>query len=166
MNDDDPHARIAVRCIVSGGQTGVDRAALDFAIERGIGHGGWVPKGRRAEDGPLAAVYRMAETKSSAYSQRTRKNVLDSDATLIIHEGELSGGTSLTAGYARRSGKLLLLIDLAKTTIADGARETRKWLLENPVSILNVAGPRASQNPEIHGKTRALLEKVWEDQAF
>ena len=77
--------------IVSGAQTGVDRAALDFAMSRGIDHGGWVPKGRKAEDGPLPTLYKMVETKTTGYAERTRRNVLDSDGTLIIYEGRLSG---------------------------------------------------------------------------
>lgn len=147
--------------IVSGGQTGVDRAALDFAMSRGVDHGGWVPRGRRAEDGPLPAVYRVVETKSPAYAERTRKNVRDSDGTLIVCEGRPSGGTALTAAWARRKGKPLLTIDLAGTTIDDAAVRIREWIGHNAISTLNVAGPRASQNPGIYEKTRDLLERVW-----
>jgi hypothetical protein len=158
---------INISRIVSGGQTGVDRAALDFAIGRGIEHGGWVPRGRKAEDGALPAIYRMTETKSSVYAQRTRKNVLDSDGTLIVYEGELSGGTALTAAHARRLGKPLLAIDVAASTIDTThhirhvACRVREWIVRNNISVLNVAGPRASQNQGIYGKTLKLLERVF-----
>ena len=147
--------------IVSGGQTGVDRAALDFAIGRGIDHGGWIPKGRKAEDGPLSTVYKMVETKTAGYAERTRRNVLDSDGTLIIYEGRPSGGTALTGAIARQAKKPLLMINLATTAIDETARLICKWIAQNPVEVLNIAGPRASQNPEIYDRCRELLEKAW-----
>ena len=152
--------------IVSGGQTGVDRGALDFAISRGIEHGGWVPKGRKAEDGPVPLTYGLTETKTSRYAERTRNNVLDSDGTLIIHEGRPSGGTALTRFVARAAGKPLLVIDISRTTTADAVKAIRPWIEENGVSILNVAGPRESQRPGIYRRTRALLECLFGDPSM
>ena len=149
--------------IVSGGQTGVDRGALDFAISRGIEHGGWVPKGRKAEDGPLPPMYNVVETETKRYAERTRKNVLDSDGTLIVREGGLSGGTALTKLLALRAGKPLLVIDISRTAIDDGVKVIRLWVEENAISVLNVAGPRESQRPGIYERTRALLELVFLD---
>jgi len=149
--------------IVSGGQTGVDRGALDFAISRGIEHGGWVPKGRKAEVGALPPMYNVRETETRRYAERTRKNVLDSDGTLIVREGGLSGGTALTKLLALRAGKPLLVIDISRTAIDDGVKVIRLWVEENAISVLNVAGPRESQRPGIYERTRALLELVFLD---
>ena len=99
---------------MSGGQTGVDRAALDAARDLAKASGGWCPRGRRAEDGPIAAHYPLVETPSADYRQRTRLNVQDSDGTLIIAEGALSGGTRLTASIAAELGRPLLTIDATK----------------------------------------------------
>jgi Circularly permutated YpsA SLOG family len=104
----------AVRRIVSGGQTGVDRAALDVALELGLECGGWCPRGRRAEDGEIPARYPLRETRSAGYPVRTERNVRDSDATLVLHEGRLGRGTALTAGCARRLGRPLLEVDLRR----------------------------------------------------
>ena len=148
--------------IISGGQTGVDRAALDFAVSRGIEHGGWVPKGRRAEDGPVAPIYNLTETETRRYAGRTRNNVLDSDGTLIICEGRLSGGTALARSTALKAGRPLFVIDMSETAMADAAEAIRLWMGENAISVLNVAGPRESQRPGIYERTRALLEQTFE----
>lgn len=94
-----------VKRIVSGGQTGVDRGALDAAIFLGIAHGGWCPQGRLAEDGTIPPRYELTETNSSKYPIRTQQNVIDSDGTLILYAGELQGGTSLTLRFARERNK-------------------------------------------------------------
>lgn len=101
--------------IVSGGQTGVDRAALDFAIARGYPHGGWCPRGRRAEDGVLHDRYQLVETESRNYRQRTRRNVTDSDATLILSIGEPEGGTLTTLRYAQQYSKPMQVVSLDRT---------------------------------------------------
>lgn len=147
------HGAISVR-IVSGGQSGVDRAALDAAEQLDLTRGGWCPRGRRAEDGPIPAHYPLRETPSSGYAQRTGWNVRDSDATLILHAGPLTGGTALTAREAGRQGRPCLLVDLD----AEPAPETaRIWLRRHRVGRLNVAGPRESQKPGIHQRARAFL---------
>lgn len=151
--------------IVSGGQTGVDRGALDFAISRGIEHGGWVPRGRRAEDGSVPLAYSLKETRTSRYAERTRNNVLDSDGTLIICEGRPSGGTAFTRSVALAAGKPLLVVDISRTITADAVKAIGLWIAENAVSILNVAGPRESQRPGIYWTTRDLLERLFSGEA-
>jgi predicted Rossmann fold nucleotide-binding protein DprA/Smf involved in DNA uptake len=125
--------------IISGGQTGVDRAALDVALETGIPRGGWCPQGRKAEDGRIPDHYPLQEASSPDYPLRTRLNVEDSDGTLVITLGSPKGGTALTLKLAKKLGKPFLLVDLAGR--ADPA-EVRQWIQKNQIRILNVAGPR------------------------
>jgi hypothetical protein len=146
-----------VRRVVSGGQTGVDRAALDAAAELGVESGGWCPRGRRAEDGAIPAAYPLEETPSAAYPERTSWNVRDSDATLILTRGRPRGGTALTVSLARRAGKPVLVVDLGRSPDAE---EVRAWLRGNRVGVLNVAGPRESEAPGIHDEAAALLRGV------
>ena len=143
--------------MVSGGQTGVDRAALDVAIALGIPHGGWCPRGRRAEDGTVPARYTLVEHASSDYAARTEANVVDSDATLILARGALGGGTALTRDVARRLGKPCLVVDLAASPDPCAVRE---WLAVHDVGVLNVAGPRESQRAGIGDEARAFLRNV------
>ncbi len=143
--------------IVSGGQTGVDRAALDVAIELGIPHGGWCPKGRRAEDGPIPARYQLAETDSPHYAARTEQNVVDSDATLILCRGQPTGGTELTWRLAQRHGKPHQVVDLLKPIDWPAIR---RWLAKHGRGTLNVAGPRESQSPGIHDQAAEFLRRV------
>ena len=153
--------------IVSGGQTGVDRAALDVAIHFGIPHGGWCPRGRRAEDGKILPIYQLQETDSSNYAERTEKNVIDSDGTLILHLGPLTGGTLLTSQLAKRWSKPCLAIDLASPADSPGVTMDPNgtdmplafddWIRENGVETLNVAGPRESTAPGIGQMARKFL---------
>ena len=135
---------VKIERIVSGGQTGVDRAALDVARELGISCGGWCPRGRLAEDGPIAEAYPLQETPERRYAQRTEWNVRDSDGTLILAAGRPRGGTKLTARLAQELGKPCLVVDLDFAPDFDAVRD---WLTANDIRILNVAGPRASQQP-------------------
>ena len=146
-----------VRRVVSGGQTGVDRAALDVARELGIPCGGWCPRGRRAEDGPIPDGYPLRETPSGAYPERTAWNVRDSDGTLIVTRGKPRVGTALTVSLARRAGKPVLVVDLEA-----GARpsDVRSFLVEDRIRVLNVAGPRESEAPGIHDDAFAFLRNV------
>ena len=150
--------------IVSGGQTGVDRAALDVAVSLGIPHGGWCPRGRLAEDGRIPVGYNLRETETREYPQRTEKNVLDSDGTLIVCHGSPSGGTLLTARLATRHKQPLLVVDLDEID-GDGIEQTRdavcEWLADNSVATLNVAGPRESQSAGIHQEACDLLTRVF-----
>jgi hypothetical protein len=135
-----------VQRIVSGGQTGVDRGALDAAIELGIEHGGWCPRGRIAEDGRISTKYRLRETETSDYPARTELNVLNSDGTLILFRHRLVGGTDLTRRLAAKCGKPCLLVNLGKK--ADPS-PVRQWIMENEIRVLNIAGPRESSCPGI-----------------
>jgi hypothetical protein len=150
------------RIIISGGQTGVDRAALDWAIAASIQHGGWCPRGRLAEDGPIAQVYRLTELQSTQYADRTRKNVDDSDATLILYGRKLEGGTLLTARYAERIGKPVCKVRLY------GVRPTRKvrdWLEAIRPDRLNIAGPRASNHPKIYELAFDYLTEIFDKES-
>lgn len=144
--------------IVSGGQTGVDRAAWDVAIELGLVIGGWVPKGRAAEDGEIPARYSgLREADSSEPAVRTRRNVRDSDATLILSRGPCTGGSLLTFEEAVRLGRPVLHVDLSGRTDAAAAIEVTAWLAAIRPAVLNVAGPRASGDPTIGERAAAVL---------
>jgi hypothetical protein len=143
--------------VISGGQTGVDRAALDVARALAIPCGGWCPRGRRAEDGPIPESYPLRETPSAAYPERTAWNVRDSDGTLVITRGRPRGGTALTVSLARRAGKPVMVANLEGGA---SASEIRKFILSNEIRVLNVAGPRESEAPGIHDEAAALLREV------
>jgi Icc protein len=140
--------------IVSGGQTGVDRAALDVALELGLEVGGWCPKGRRAEDGSLPWRYPLRETPEARYAQRTEWNVRDAHGTLILAAGRLSGGTALTAALTRRLGKPLLVADLEEPPTPEAFTG---WLKAHAIAVLNVAGPRESSLPGAGARAATML---------
>jgi hypothetical protein len=143
--------------IVSGGQTGVDRAALDVAIELGLPYGGWCPRGRRAEDGPIPAHYLLDETPSPAYPVRTRWNIRDSDATLVLTRGKADRGTALTSILVQRMRKPLLVLDLREPLQLPAIRQ---WLFDQVVNVLNIAGPRESSQPGIYGQAVEVLRSL------
>lgn len=145
--------------IISGGQTGVDRAALDVALEGSFPCGGWCPLGRTAEDGPIDERYPLLEANSREYVQRTEWNVRDSDGTLILARGRLTGGTALTCSLARRMGKPYHVVDLDGD---DDLQPVVDWLRTNRIDVLNVAGPRESQNDGIHEEAAGYLRKLLE----
>lgn len=147
--------------IVSGGQTGADRAALDVAIALGIATGGWVPRGRRAEDGAIPEKYTgLVETESARYEQRTGLNVRDSDATLVFTAGPPAGGTALTIGRARALGRPCLVVDVEQLAPGDAASQIRQWLAEHAPAVLNVAGPRQSSTPQIGAAVSKILKRA------
>ena len=146
--------------IVSGGQTGADRAALDSAINHVIPHGGWCPNGRLAEDGILDSRYALQETKSKGYRQRTRQNVVDSDGTLILNIGELSEGSLATLCFAERFGKPRLVIQLDENAEPENVRRVMEWVHAHGIAILNVAGPRESKRPGIYRLALAFLIRL------
>jgi hypothetical protein len=143
--------------IVSGAQTGVDRAALDVALDLGFACGGWVPRGRLAEDGVVPRRYPVRETQSRGYAERTARNVKDSDATLILTRGAPTGGTALTLRNAEELRRPCLVVDL--TTDASPST-VHAWLQERRVRVLNVAGPRESSAPGIYGEAAQFLRAV------
>ncbi|MFW6080822.1 MAG: putative molybdenum carrier protein [Desulfosalsimonas sp.] len=149
-----------IKKIVSGAQTGADRAALDFAIDYGIDHGGWVPEGRLAEDGTIPSHYMVRELPGGDYPARTEKNVEDSDGTLIISRGELNGGSLLTRQMAEKHARPCLHINLGRIIVFDAAIDVYEWLVAHGIEVLNVAGPRASKDRGIYDVTRNILETV------
>ncbi len=144
--------------IISGGQTGVDRGALDAALDLGFDCGGSCPAGRRAEDGPIPARYPLTELRSDAYRERTLRNVLDSDGTLIIHFGELRGGTRLTRSFCRRYGRPCLAVDGAAAEEQELVERIAAFCRRHRIDKLNVAGPRESQFTGATGRARAIVE--------
>ncbi len=145
--------------IISGGQTGVDRAALDVALELGIPCGGWCPKDRLAEDGRIPDKYPLKETTSKMAAVRTEKNVFEADATLVLTIGEPSGGTRQTIECAKEHGKPHLMIDLGVTDTKT-VTKVKKWITSNGIATLNVAGPRESQQWGIYEKALKLLQQL------
>ena len=141
--------------IISGGQTGVDRAALDIAFEQGIPHGGYCPKGRRAEDGIVHSKYNLIEHASAQYAGRTLENVLSSDGTLILHIGIISNGTALTKKFCIQREKTILIINILDDLNLSRLNFNR-WIKENFIQSLNVAGPRESEG-EIYNISKKVL---------
>jgi hypothetical protein len=150
-----------IKRIVSGGQTGVDRAGLDVAIKLGIAHGGWIPRGRLTESGALPQKYHLKETSSSQYSERTEKNVVAAEGTLILSHGPLTGGSGYTRAMAIKHGRPWLHIDLDRMAAFHAATAINNWILQKEIEILNVAGPRASADPAIYRDTLNILESVY-----
>jgi len=156
MADDEGPGR-PLLTVVSGGQTGVDRAALDVALELGLPCGGWCPRGRRAEDGRIPSRYPLRETPSGAYPQRTEWNVRDSDGTLVLTRGRPTGGTALTVRLAARLGRPVLIVDL------DGdpnAASAAGWILARALRVVNVAGPREGDDRGLQCQAAAFLRQV------
>lgn len=149
-----------LRRIISGGQTGVDRAALDAALELQFTAGGWCPAGRRAEDGEIPARYPLVELPQGGYRRRTLKNVVEADATVIIHFGEMQGGTAATRRFCIEAVRPCLLIDGDRVEPERAVDLLAAFILDRGVAVLNVAGPRASTNPGAYGYARAVIEGV------
>ena len=137
----------------------MDRAALEVAEALGLARGGWCPRGRKAEDGPIPAKFSLTETRSPQYAVRTRWNVRDSDGTLLLVPAEPSGGSALTLAATRARGKPVLVVNLG---YAPDAARTKRWLAEHGIGTLNVAGPRESEHPGIQARAARFLLKVLE----
>jgi hypothetical protein len=150
-----------IKKIISGAQTGADRAALDYAIKNDIPHGGWVPKGRIAEDGILPKKYNVHETPSDDYKRHKELNVVQSDGTLIVSHGELMDGTALSRTFVEKHSKPCLQINLNSTQAFKASIDITNWIRENGIQILNVSGPKASKDPDIYDATMKLLETVF-----
>ena len=144
--------------IVSGGQTGVDRAALDSALEHGLPIGGWCPKNRKALDGAIHDKYPLQETESSDYSVRTEWNIRDSDGTLILNTGKLTGGTKLTYRLVVEKDKPVFIVQLDEPYEVE---DTLVWLREHKIATLNIAGPRESSQFSIYELARGYLTKLF-----
>lgn len=152
---------MAVIKIVSGGQTGVDRAALDVALRLGIACGGWVPRGRRAEDGRIPSTYPLREAASWKYDVRTRLNIRDADATLILTRGTpTGGGTALTIAIAEKLARPCRVVDL---DAEPDPEHVGRWLDDTGVNVLNVAGPRESGCPGIYAAATTFLQALLDE---
>lgn len=146
-----------VKKVISGGQTGVDRAGLDAAIESNIEHGGFAPKRRIAEDGMIPDKYNLQELPKGGYPARTKKNVESSNGTLIFCQGKPKTGTKLTADYAKRINKPFLVLDVDAVNIHTAARLIQEWVKKEKIEILNVAGPRQSTAPIVSSIAKRIL---------
>lgn len=154
---------MSIRKVISGGQTGADRAALDFAIENSVLQGGYCPKGRLAEDGPIPTTYALLETETDKYPERTKLNVEQSNATLVVvGESKLTRGSKLTVTHAEKKQKPVLTVFAAGAEQPTEAQvaEVRAWLEKHDPMVLNVAGSRASTSPNVYAFTWALLDAV------
>lgn len=150
-----------IKKIISGGQTGADRAALDFAIYHNIPHGGYCPKGRLAEDGPIEARYQLIETSTKNYPQRTEKNVRESDGTVIFTiKRKLTGGSKKTLEFCGKHMKPC--IHIHKEEYQPGLK-LLNFIQQNKIKILNVAGSRASKEPEVCDFIKEILEDTFFD---
>lgn len=145
--------------IISGGQSGVDRAALDFARKNKIKCGGWCPKGRKAEDGIIDEKYPLNETTDTSYETRTKRNVRDSDGTLILYITAMDAGTRLTFNLAQERNKPVLAIDLSENKDAS-LQKVHNWIHFNHLEVLNIAGPRESNSQGIYAGTMLFLEAL------
>lgn len=153
---------MALHRIVSGGQTGADRAALDAALEKGFPCGGWCPAGRLADDGPLPSIYPLSELSSGGYRQRTIRNVKDSDGTVLFFFGEPIGGTELTRKTCVRLEKPHHLVDASSVSPREAAAAILDFTNESAVGVLNVAGPSERRTPGIYLYVREVIERLLE----
>jgi len=146
--------------LISGGQTGADRAALDFAIKHRYPHGGWIGLGRKAEDGSVPLKYQLTELTEGGYRQRTRRNIESSDGTLILNLGKLDGGTQTTIAFAQKIAKPYLVIQLDNGITDKMTALIIQWLVEQRINVLNIAGPRESKRPGIYSLSCELLQAI------
>lgn len=152
--------------IVSGGQTGVDRGALDAALAVKFTCGGWCPEGRQLEDGTIPDRYPLLVLAGSGYRRRTLQNVRDSDGTLILFVGALTGGTKLTRDFCLREKKPLLTVDAAQVSVSGAVEGVQSFIAQYDVQVLNVAGPRASGWGEGHEFAFDVVRCVLEPPAL
>ena len=144
--------------IISGGQTGVDRAALDVALKHGIDCGGWCPAGRLDEFGRIPDHYPLQELKVGGFTERTLQNVKDSDGTVVIYPGKLGGGTEQTVHFSVEQRRPHELIDASKVSAEDAAKLISDFVRKNKVGVLNVAGPRESEWPKGYDYASGVLD--------
>lgn len=153
--------KLAVATIISGGQSGADRGALDAAIEIGIPHGGTCPKGRVADDGTIPEKYKLNENGSKNHADRTEANIVAADGTMIFTFGRLTGGSKLTSELARKYNKPWLHLDLNAEATDYAVKRVREWLAEHEVKTVNVAGGRETESAGLHGAVKDLLTRVF-----
>ena len=146
--------------IISGGQTGADQAALDAAIAMGVPHGGFLPRGRLTENGPLPDGYALVEMPSRSYPKRTEQNVLAADGTAIFSHGPLKGGSRLTRDLAQRHGKPWIHLDFDQVPADRVAETVSEWVCRHGIEVLNVAGSRASEDRRIYRHTYEAVGRL------
>ena len=151
--------------IISGGQTGVDRGALDAALNHGVECGGWCPEGREAEDGEIPDKYPLVEVPGGSYKHRTLQNIMGSDGTVIIYFGDLEGGTEETAFYCMKKGMPYKLIDLQEIKLERAKELVATFIKDREIETLNVAGPRASRVEGAYDYAFGLLDALLTDYA-
>ncbi|WP_020585461.1 putative molybdenum carrier protein [Desulfobacter curvatus] len=148
-----------IQKIISGAQTGADRAGIDAAIESGVEYGGWIPKGRKAEDGTVPEKYtELTEVPRGGYPKRTEQNVIDFDGTIIFTYGKLTTGSALTKKFAVQHKKPFLHIDL--DTALKPSSTIKAWIQENNIQVLNVAGRSASKSPGIYEHVKGIICEI------
>ena len=151
-------AEAMLKKIISGGQTGAGRAALDFAIKHKIPHGGWVPKGRLAEDGPLPKKYKLTESPTTSYKRPTEQNVIGADGTLIVSYGRLPERSAYIRSMAKKHNRHFLHLDLNRSNIFQASQILMHWIDDHKIKTLNVGGPRASKDRKVYEGVKELLE--------
>ena len=147
--------------LISGGQTGVDRAMLDFCLDHGMGCGGWCPEGRKAEDGTIDLKYPVKELPKASYKKRTAANVRDSDATVIVYDNEMKGGTLKSFEFVRKEKKSVLLLDLSVLDAVQAACLLLKFMESHKPGILNFSGPRHTEWPGGYESCYTLLQEAF-----
>lgn len=147
-----------IRIILSGGQTGVDRAAMDQAMEAGLLCTGWCPKGRKSEDGTIPERYPLVETPSEDYDVRNERNVLDADGVIVVVDGAPDAGTRLTIELAYRHEKPFYLLDLQQPLMPDIVAH---WVRKFRIQIVNIAGPRESHSPGMYDRSAEVLKELF-----
>lgn len=153
---------MVIKKIISGGQTGADQAALDFAIEQEIPHGGWITKGKMTERGALPEKYQLKEMPGSIFPWNSRRmNILESDGTLILSHGDLNGDPAFARDLAESNGQPWIHVDLEKADTFEAARDVISWIGRHGIKVLHVVGPRASKDPRIYRSTREVLRGVF-----
>jgi hypothetical protein len=150
--------------IITGGQTGIDRAALDFCLDHQLPCGGWCPQGRKAEDGSIDRKYPVKELPEAGYAKRTAANAVDSDATVIFHPGSMFGGTLKSFEFARKEYKPVLLLDMSVLDISKAGMQLVRFLGKHRPVILNISGPRQSDWAEGYRLCYSVLLLAFEKQ--
>ena len=146
--------------IISGGQVGADQAALDAAIKCRFPHGGWIQKGKKTQTGVLPEKYQLTEMSVSGYKEKIEQNVIESDGTVIISHGDLSGGADYSRKMAIKHHRPCLHIDLSQIPAAVSSAEINAWIIENAVEVLNVTGSRASEDGDVYKDTAEIIENT------
>lgn len=150
--------KIMIKKIISGGRIGADQAALDVAMKMGISHGGWIQKGRKTQRGILPEKYQLKEMPVAGFKERIEQNIMDSDGTVIISHGNLTGGSDYGQEMAKKHNRPCLHIDLNETPLSIAPSKINTWIIENNVEVLNVSGSRTSEDPKIYKDTMNIVE--------